>query len=70
MLYYFKDDKGVLRCAAGELDISDQVRARHAIEIDVYEKGRSGERYSGSAFESRAQKLAIRIGKRSDMYGD
>ena len=35
MLYYFKDEKGTLRCVAGELDISDQRRARHAIELET-----------------------------------
>lgn len=35
MLYYFKDEKGVLHVVAGELDISDQRRARHILEMET-----------------------------------
>ena len=35
MLYYFKDDHGRLHCLAGELDITNQRRARHIIELET-----------------------------------
>lgn len=35
MLHYWKDDKGILHCASGELDISDQRSARNIIELET-----------------------------------
>lgn len=35
MLHYWKDDKGLLRCVSGELDISDQKAARNIIELET-----------------------------------